>query len=126
MEKEKKIHLLVTGASRGIGREICENLSKLKHFVVYGVGRSKIKINNFNYFALDINKKNSLSLLSKKIPKLDVLINNAGIARTKHKSKLKNFSGGSHEISLLFRFNFLGKKLPPREVRILSCPVPNF
>ena len=41
-------------------------------------------------------------------------------------SKLKNFSGGSHEISLLFRFNFLGKKLPPREVRILSCPVPNF
>ena len=92
MEKEKKIHLLVTGASRGIGREICENLSKLKHFVVYGVGRSKIKINNFNYFALDINKKNSLSLLSKKIPKLDVLINNAGIARTKHKSKLKNFS----------------------------------
>ena len=41
-------------------------------------------------------------------------------------SKLKNFSGGSHEISLLFRFNFLGKKLPPRAVRILSCPVPNF
>ena len=92
MEKEKKIHLLVTGASRGIGREICENLSKFKHFAVYGVGRSKIKINNFNYFALDISKKNSLNLLSKKIPKLDVLINNAGIARTKHKSKLKNFS----------------------------------
>ena len=81
MEKEKKIHLLVTGASRGIGREICENLSKFKHFAVYGVGRSKIKINNFNYFALDISKKNSLNLLSKKIPKLDVLINNAGITK---------------------------------------------
>ena len=66
MEKEKKIHLLVTGASRGIGREICENLSKFKHFAVYGVGRSKIKINNFNYFALDISKKNSLNLRCKK------------------------------------------------------------
>ena len=92
MEKTKKIHLLVTGASRGIGREICENLSKFKHFTVYGIGRSKIKINNFNYFVLDISKKNSLNLLSKKIPKLDVLINNAGIAKTKHKSKIKNFS----------------------------------
>ena len=88
---EKK-YVLVTGASKGIGREICENLSKFKNFQVYGVGRSKIKINNFNYFALDISKQNNLKLLSKKIPKLDVLINNAGIARTKYKSKIKNFS----------------------------------
>ena len=41
-------------------------------------------------------------------------------------SKLNNFSGGSHEISLIYRFNFLGKKLPPKEIRILSCPIPNF
>ena len=88
---EKK-YVFVTGASKGIGREICENLSKFKNFQVYGVGRSKIKINNFNYFALDISKQNNLKLLSKKIPKLDVLINNAGIARTKYKSKIKNFS----------------------------------
>ena len=41
-------------------------------------------------------------------------------------SQLNNFSGGSHEISIIYRFNFLGKKLPPKEVRILSCPIPNF
>ena len=34
---EKK-YVLVTGASKGIGREICENLSKFKNFQVYGVG----------------------------------------------------------------------------------------
>ena len=34
-------------------------------------------------------------------------------------SKLKNFSGGSHEISLLFRFNFLGLNYIHREKKII-------
>ena len=41
-------------------------------------------------------------------------------------SQLVGFSGGSHEISLIYKFNFLGKKLPSKEIRILSCPIPNF
>jgi hypothetical protein len=35
-------------------------------------------------------------------------------------------SGGSHEISLIYNFNFLGKKIPPKNARFLQCPIPNF
>mgnify|MGYP006157579995 FL=1 len=41
-------------------------------------------------------------------------------------SKLKGLTGGAHEISLVYQFNFLGKKLPPKNVRMLQCPIPNF
>ena len=41
-------------------------------------------------------------------------------------SKLKGLTGGAHEISLIYQFNFLGKKLPPKNVRRLQCPIPNF
>ena len=35
-------------------------------------------------------------------------------------------SGGSHEISIIYNFNFLGKKIPPKNARFLQCPIPNF
>ena len=41
-------------------------------------------------------------------------------------SELKGLTGGAHEISLIYQFNFLGKKLPPKNVRLLQCPIPNF
>ena len=37
-----------------------------------------------------------------------------------------SYPGGAHEISLIYQFNFLGKKLPPKNVRLLQCPIPNF
>ena len=40
-------------------------------------------------------------------------------------SDISNISGGSHEISLIYNFHF-GKKLPPKNVRYLECPIPNF
>ena len=41
-------------------------------------------------------------------------------------SDISNISGGSHEISLIYNFHFFGKKLPPKNVRYLECPIPNF
>ena len=41
-------------------------------------------------------------------------------------SELKGLTWGAHEISLIYQFNFLGKKLPPKNVRLLQCPIPNF
>ena len=41
-------------------------------------------------------------------------------------SDISNISGGSHEISLIYNFHFFGKKLPPKNVRFLECPIPNF
>ena len=41
-------------------------------------------------------------------------------------SDISNISGGCHEISLIYNFHFFGKKLPPKNVRYLECPIPNF
>ena len=86
---------LVTGASRGIGKEIAKVISQAgAHVVCLARSEKKIKelcdlINNNNgsasYYCCDINDHKKFSEIIKsivtKLGSLDILINNAGITR---------------------------------------------
>jgi len=74
-------NVLVTGASKGIGKVISEELSK--NYSVYGVARSEGLLNNLplkSYCVCDLSKKDDLNILKNFIKEknIDILINNAG------------------------------------------------
>lgn len=86
--------VVVTGGSRGIGAEIVKFLAKLGYKVVLNYNKSesyaqdvKKELNNVEIFKADVSKKEEANALIdfaiKKYGKIDVLINNAGIAQTK-------------------------------------------
>lgn len=86
--------VVVTGGSRGIGAEIVKFLAKIGYKVVLNYNKSesyaqdvKKELNNVEIFKADVSKKEEAKALIdfaiKKYGKIDVLINNAGIAQTK-------------------------------------------
>ena len=88
MQKESK-KILITGASRGIGRDIALN-SKEKGYKVLGTsttneGVSSLKENGIHGLQLDLNDKKSVEsfngLLTQEHSDISVLVNNAGITR---------------------------------------------
>ena len=88
MQKESK-KILITGASRGIGRDIALN-SKEKGYKVLGTsttneGVSSLKENGIHGLHLDLYDKKSVEsfngLLIQEHPDIAVLVNNAGITR---------------------------------------------
>ena len=76
------MNILVTGASKGIGKSIAEKL-KAVGYCVYVTGRNEEALRNFDgsgYFVCDLSDENTLVELGEFIKEknIDILINNAG------------------------------------------------
>ena len=83
--------VIVTGASSGFGKLICEHLVNNCACKVYGIARRESNLQllkeqlgeNFDYFAMDVSIEQNWIDLAKKLNENnifpDVLINNAGI-----------------------------------------------
>jgi 3-oxoacyl-[acyl-carrier protein] reductase len=110
-----KLIFVVTGTRKGIGYEIAKYYLELGN-VVYGCSRgdSSIVHENYYHFSLDVSDENKivgmLRECIKKHDKIDVLINNAGIASMNHLI-LTSLSSVKNVIST----NFIGTFLFLRE-----------
>jgi 3-oxoacyl-[acyl-carrier protein] reductase len=78
-------NILISGSSRGLGKEIAEHFLK-NGWKVYGCSRSDGQIDheNYHHFQLDISSQEQVTefffTLRKQIKHLDAMVNNAGIA----------------------------------------------
>jgi len=108
--------ILITGTSKGIGKTLA-NYYLEKDFIVVGCSRGESSINHQNYkhFSLDITDEKAVvsmvRAIKKEFGKIDILINNAGIASMNH-----ILTTSVETISKLFNTNFLGTFLFTREV----------
>ena len=117
-KKDKNMNkvVVITGTSKGIGKAMALYYLN-KNFVVAGCSRSSSSIDDENYrhFELDITDEKAVVIMvraiKKEFKKIDILINNAGIASMNHILTTSNES-----ISKLFNTNFLGTFLFTREV----------
>ncbi len=75
--------VLVTGANRGLGRALVEALKQAGAAKVYAAARNPAAIDQqgVTAIALDVTSPDSIAAAAKACPDVNVVINNAGIAR---------------------------------------------
>jgi 3-oxoacyl-[acyl-carrier protein] reductase len=82
-----KLRILISGASRGLGRELSRYYHSQGHTVI-GCGRTEVIDPEFDYVRADLTQEEDIVSLTGHILKthggLDVLINNAGVAGMNH------------------------------------------
>jgi 3-oxoacyl-[acyl-carrier protein] reductase len=114
METRKII--VITGTRKGIGKSLSEYYLD-KGFIVAGCSRGESGIDNSNYYHYTIDAADEEKVVSmtrdvaRNFGKIDVLINNAGIASMNH-IVLTPLS----TVENIFRTNFFGTFLFVREV----------
>lgn len=107
--------VLITGASRGIGRHLCEYFLS-RHARVIGVSRSSSSLSHESYrhFSLDVSSEESVQelfcVIRAKYGLVDILINNAGALSSQYAVLM---SGGCAES--MMKTNFMGTFLMSRE-----------
>lgn len=115
MSKTTRQIILITGTSRGIGHYMSNYYIQEGYFVL-GCSRGESTINSENYlhYSLDVSDESEVIKLFRDIKKtfgrLDILINNAGIASYNH-SILTNIS----TVKRIFETNVVGMFLFCRE-----------
>lgn len=112
---ELKFIILITGTRKGIGNQLAKYYLEKGHIVV-GCSRSQsdLEHSNYSHYCLDVsNEQQVMDLfvtIRKKFGRLDVLINNAGMASLNH-TLLTPLS----TVNKLFNTNFLGTFLFSRQ-----------
>lgn len=114
-KKKKSPIILITGTRKGIGREFVEYFIQ-KNFIVIGCSRNKINFNydNYYHYSLDISNEKDVKImfleLRKRFKRLDILINNAGLASMNH-----TLLTPGNKVQEIFNTNFTGSFLLSRE-----------
>ncbi len=91
-EKNMSKTIIITGASKGIGKEMAQNLAKDGYQIIANYNKSEKEAielqkqnKNIDIFRADVSKREECQKLVKyaieKYKKIDVLINNAGISK---------------------------------------------
>lgn len=108
--------ILITGTSRGIGKELAQHYIDAGHTVVgCSRGESDLANENYTHYTLDITDEKSVkamfSEVRKKHGKLDVLINNAAVNQTLAPVMLVSLQAAMTTMNI----NFIGTFLLSRE-----------
>jgi len=113
--------ILITGASSGLGKTFTDFFLRKKACVIVCSRRNKFrskfykKNRNFHYYKFDLNQVTKIKLfinnLSKKFKRIDILINNAGVAIPKKISQLNQ-----ENLIKSFNINFFAPTLITKEV----------
>jgi len=108
--------IIITGTRKGIGKELAEYYLSLGHIVI-GCSRDQGTIQNKNYRHTQLNVNDEKAVIKmvrsvkKEFGRVDVLLNNAGIASMNH-FLTTSFS----TVQNIFNTNFLGTFIFSREV----------
>lgn len=108
--------MIITGSRKGIGKELAEYYLA-KNFIVCGCSRGETSITHKNYkhFCLDVSDEKSVVAMvrniKKEFGKIDILLNNAGIASMNH-----IFTTPYKTMQNIFHTNVFGSLLFIREV----------
>ena len=108
--------IIITGTRKGIGKELSEYYLN-NNDIVIGCSRGESTINHENYrhFVLDVSDEkavvNMIRSVKKEFGKIDVLLNNAGIASMNH-----FLTTSFQTVQNMFATNFFGTFLFSREV----------
>ena len=111
----KKV-ILITGTSKGIGKELAQYYLKL-NFIIVGCSRGAATVDNKDYrhFVLNVSDEKAVVKMVKAIKKefgrIDILLNNAGIASMNHFLTTPFMT-----VQNIFNTNFLGTFIFSREV----------
>lgn len=113
--EEGKYIILITGSRKGIGNQLAKYYLDKGHIVV-GCSRSQsdLEHNNYSHYCLDVSNEQQVNNLfmniRKEFGRLDVLINNAGMASMNH-TLLTPLT----TVNKLFDTNFVGTFLFSRQ-----------